>query len=159
MVEKKDDYTQYILIDNKGNNYILKETTPFQYVIILDNYTIPTSQFIEEYNKQTDQGKVVLNIKRFFMGIDDKNYGYSYSVLSESFKNNKYPTKNEFINYAKQNFFEKNEIEYITYEKENGVDIYKIKVKDAFGKSSDEKTLNMILRLKNGTDFEMSFGE
>lgn len=155
----QDNYTQYIFIDKNENYYILKEIAPFQYTVMLDNYTIPTNEFTEEYNKQAEAEKVVLNIKRFFMGIDDKNYGYSYSVLAESFKNNKYPTKNEFVNYVKQNFFEENEIEYINYEKENGVYIYKVKVKDASGNNENEKTLNIILRLKDGTNFEMSFGE
>lgn len=153
------DYTQYIFKDIDEEYYIFEETAPFQYKVMLDNYSIPTEDFTEQYGQSSEAEKVVLNIKRFFMGIDDKNYGYSYSVLSESFKNNKYPTKNEFINYVKQNFFEENEIEYITYEKENGVYIYKIKIKDATGKSTEEKALNIILRLKDGTDFEMSFGE
>lgn len=149
----------YLCKDNNDRYYIFKETAPFQYTVILDNYTIPTDEFTSEYKNQTDAKKVVLNIKRFFMGIDDKNYGYSYSVLSESFKTNKYPTKEEFVAYANKNFFEENEIEYITYKKENGGYIYKIKIKDATGKSKEEKTLNIIMKLKTGTDFEMSFGE
>lgn len=153
------DNTKYICIDEYKNYYIFNSTTAFQYTVMLDNYTIPTEDFTETYNSSSEPEKVVLNIKRFFMGIDDKNYGYSYSVLSEAFKNNNYPTKNDFINYVKQNFFEENEIEYIKYEKENGLYIYKIKIKDATGKSAGEKELNMILKLKSGTDFEMSFGE
>lgn len=150
---------QYLCKDNNDNYYIFKDTAPFQYTVMLDNYTIPTEEFKEEYNNSSETEKVILNIKRFFMGIDDKNYGYSYSVLSESFKNNKYPTKNDFVNYAKQNFFEENKIEYISYEKENGLYIYKIKLTDATGKRTDEKEFNIILKINSGTDFEMSFGE
>ena len=156
--EKNGNYTQYLLKDTKDNYYIFKEIAPFQYTVLLDNYTIPTDDFIQTYNESTEVEKVVLNIKRFFMGIDDKNYGYSYSVLSESFKGNKYPTKDAFVQYAKQNFFEENEIEYISCEKQNGLYIYKIKTKDATGKNTETKSLNMIVKLNNGTDFEMSFG-
>ena len=155
----KNGYTEYICSDKNFNYYIFKETAPFQYKLILDNYSIPTGNFEEEYKQKTDPEKVVLNIKRFFMGIDDKNYGYSYSVLSEAFKNNKYPTKNDFIKYVKQNFFEKNEIEYEKCEKENGIYIYEIKITDATGKIPEEKSFNIILKLRNGTDYEMSFGE
>lgn len=154
-----DDYTQYICVDKDNNYYIFNETAPFQYTLMLDNYAIPTEDFAEEYNKNSEAEKVILNIKRFFMGINDKNYGYSYSVLSEAFKDNKYPTKNDFINYAKQNFFDENEIEYESYEKENGVYIYKIKIKDATGKDTTEKEFNIIIKLNSGTDFEMSFGQ
>lgn len=157
--KNKTEYTQYIFKDTNGNYYIFKETAPFQYNVMLDNYTIPTEDFIETYNASKDAEKVVLNIKKFFMGIDDKNYGYSYSVLSEAFRNNKYLSKNDFINYAEQNFFEKNKIEYINYTEENGVYIYKIKISDATGKSAETKQFNMIIRLKEGTDFEMSFSQ
>lgn len=152
-------YTQYVFTDKNGNNYIFNETSPFQYTVMLDTYVIPTKDFIDTYNAKKEAEKVVLNIKRFFMGIDDQNYGYSYSVLSQAFKNNKYPTKNDFVNYAKENFFDKNEITYESYEKENGLYVYKIKIKDATGNSTEERGFNIIVRLKDGTDFEMSFGE
>ena len=155
----RNQYDEYICIDQNENYYIFKEISPLQYTVILDNYTIPAEDFIETYNSSSDVEKVILNIKKFFMGIDDKNYGYSYSVLSEAFKNNKYPTKNDFIKYAEQNFFEKNEIEYEKCEKENGIYIYEIKITDATGKIPEEKSFNIILKLRNGTDYEMSFGE
>lgn len=158
-MQNENGVKTYTFLDTYGEYYIFKVEAAMKYTVILDNYTIPTDEFTSEYKNQTDAKKVVLNIKRFFMGIDDKNYGYSYSVLSESFKTNKYPTKEEFVAYANKNFFEENEIEYITYKKENGGYIYKIKIKDATGKSKEEKTLNIIMKLKTGTDFEMSFGE
>lgn len=154
--ENSDTYT---CIDQNGNYYIFKEITPLKYTIILDNYTIPTEDFIEVYNSSREEEKVVLNIEKFFMGINDKNYKYSYNLLAESFRNNKYQSKEEFIKYVEANFFEKNEIEYNTYKEEKGVYIYKIKVSDATGKSAETKQYNMIVRLKEGTDFEMSFSE
>lgn len=149
----------YTFIDTYGKYYIFKVSAAMKYTVLMDTYSVSTEDFIETYNASKDNEKVVLNIKKFFMGIDDKNYGYSYNVLADSFKNNKYPTKNDFINYVKQNFFEKNKIEYINYTEENGVYIYKIKVSDAMGKIAKAKQFNIIIRLKEGTNFEMSFGE
>lgn len=156
--EEKTNWTEYLFKDKKGNYYIFKETAPFKYTVQLDNYTIPTQEFKQQYNGSSDKQKTAFNIKQFFKGIDDKNYGYSYNVLSESFKNNKYPTKGEFVNYVKQNFFDKNEIEYINWKKENNLYIYEIKITDATGKSSEEKKFNMIVKLNSGTNFEISFG-
>ena len=157
-IRMNEEYNRYICIDSVGNYYTFYATSALNYTVVLGNYAIPTEDFIQTYNESSEVEKVVLNIKRFYMGIDDKNYGYSYSVLSESFKGNKYPTKDAFVQYAKQNFFEENEIEYISCEKQNGLYIYKIKIKDATGKNTETKTLNMIVKLNNGTDFEMSFG-
>ncbi len=150
--------TQYICKDNYGKYYIFNETAPFQYKIILDTYTFPTEDFIQQYNKSLESEKVVLDIQRFFMGINDKNYGYSYSVLSSSFKNNNYPTREAFVNFATQNFFAENEVHYIQYEKQNDLYIYKIKLTDPTGVSTQEKNFNIIIRIGSGTDYEMSFG-
>ena len=155
----KNGIKTYIFEDSNGKYYIFKLTAAFQYTVMLDNYTIPMEDFIKTYNSSSDVEKVILNIERFFMGINDKNYGYSYSVLSDSFKSNKYPTKEEFVKYVQENFFEENEIEYVEYKKENNLYIYEIKIKDATGQSSEEKSYSMIVKLNNGTNFEMSFGE
>ena len=157
-IRKEKGYNRYICIDTEGSYYTFYATSPFNYTVVLGNYVIPIEDFTETYNSSTEVEKVVLNIKRFFMGIDDKNYGYSYNVLSQAFKENNYQTKDKFVQYVKQNFFEENKIQYISCEKQNGLYIYKIKITDATGKSAEEKSLNMIMKLNNGTDFEMSFG-
>jgi len=155
----KDGIKTYVFEDSYGKYYIFTVTSAMKYTVMLDNYVIPTEDFTETYNSSTEQEKVVLNIKKFFMGIDDKNYGYSYDLFADSFKNNKYSTKESFVNYAKQNFFEENEIEYIECKEQNGVYIYKIRLTDASGASAKQKEFNMIVKLNSGTDFEMSFGE
>ena len=93
------------------------------------------------------------------MGIDDKNYGYSYSVLSEGFRNNYFANKEDFISYAKQNFFEKNKIEYLSYEQEKGLNIHKIKLTDETGINQEERVFNMIVKLNDNAEFEMSFSK
>lgn len=157
--ENNKEYTQYTFKDTKENYYIFKEIAPFKYTVMLDNYSIPGEDFQEEYNMLSKDKKVILNIKRFFMGIDNKNYGYSYSVLSENFRNNKFASKEDFINYAKQNFFDENEIKYISFKEENGIFIYEIILTDATGKNSEERTFNMIMKLNSETNFEMSFSK
>lgn len=150
--------TIYTFEDSYGKYYTFKVTAAMKYTVILDNYTLPADDFLETYNKSSDPQKVVLNVKKFFMGIDDKNYGYSYSLLSDSFKTNKYPTKGDFVKYVKENFFEENNVEYVSYEEKNGLYIYKINITDATGKEEGKKSFNMIVKLNTGTDFEMSFG-
>lgn len=154
---KNGNYTEYLFKDSKGNYYIFRETAPFEYTVMLDSYVIPTADFTEQYNDSSEVEKVILNIKKFFMGIENKNYGYSYNLLSETFRSNEFPTKADFTNYIKQNLFEENEVNYTSYEKKNGLYIYNIEVTDATGNSSEEKTFNIIVRLNGGTDFEMSF--
>lgn len=158
-VKREEQGTRYICIDNYNNYYIFYEKAPLNYTVMLDTYTINLPEYVSKYKNAEEKEKVVLNIKRFFTGIDDKNYGYSYSVLSEEFKNNKYPTKNDFVNYVKENFFEKNQIEYKNVEVEKGVYVYKIGISDASKNTSEEKIFNIIVKLNSEADFEISFGE
>ena len=53
-IENYDSYKQYICVDQDSNYYIINETNPGQYELILDIYTIDIPIYIEEYNKATD---------------------------------------------------------------------------------------------------------
>ena len=58
-----NNYTEYTCMDQFENYYIFRENKVMDYSIILDNYTIPTEEFIEKYNSVNEQKKVVLNIQ------------------------------------------------------------------------------------------------
>ena len=48
-IDKNNDYTQYVLIDNLENYYIFRETSVMDYTVILDTYTIDLPEFLEKY--------------------------------------------------------------------------------------------------------------
>ena len=148
---------KYICKDQNENYYYFIETDGIlRYTAILDNYVIPSEEFIEQYNKMNEQEKVVTNIKKFIMGINDKSYYYVYNNLVNEFKDNYFKSLNDFENYVRENFFENNEIEYENFEEQNGVYIYTIKIHNADNEEeSIEKTI--VMKLNEGTDFEMSF--
>ena len=154
-VYNQDGYTQYICLDNNGNYYIFNETVPMEYSVILDSYTIDIPQFLERYNTSNTQTKIALNINKFINGINDKNYNYSYSVLADSFKQNQFPTINDFENYAKTNFYEVNEVQYISLTQQGSNYVYNIILKDK--NSNNQKNMTIVMKLGEETDFEMSF--
>ena len=61
-INKYDDYTEYICIDQYNNYYIFKETAVMQYTLQLDTYTIESEKFIQEYNASDDREKTMMNI-------------------------------------------------------------------------------------------------
>lgn len=148
-------YTQYYAIDENGKYYIFNAENPAKYKILLDTYTIDLPEFTEKYNSATEQQKVALNIDKFMQAINAKDYKYAYGCLADSFKNNYFKTQAEFENYAKENFFEINTIEYNEFNTQGDVYTYSVILKDK--STGDQKAKTFIMRLGEGTDFEMSF--
>lgn len=156
-VDEKDNYTQYVLIDQNGNYYIFNEKAVMDYKVILDTYTIDLPQFIEKYNNSSDAEKVLLNIQKVFEAINTGDYRYVYNKLDATFKQNNFPTEDAFETYVKQNFYKNNSIGYSNYKTSGDLHVYEISIKDKNNKTSPTKTKNFIMQLKEGTDFVMSF--
>ena len=152
-----DDYTQYVLIDQNGRYYIFNEKAVMDYTVILDTYTIDLPQFIEKYNSSTDAEKVLLNIQKVFEAINDGDYRYVYNKLDPTFRQNNFATETDFENYIKQNFYETNNLGYGNYKTSGDLHIYEISITDKNNESNPIKTKNFIMKLKEGTDFVMSF--
>ena len=156
-INQESDKKQYICIDTYGNYYIFNINGVMDYTVILDTYTINLPQFLEKYENGNEQVKVGMNIEKFISSINMKDYKYAYSCLADSFKANSYQTQESFEEYVKSNFFEKNKIEYESFSKEGENYIYEIKISDEQGISQDVKNVTIIMQLKEGTDFVMSF--
>ncbi len=150
-----DGTFQYVCLDNDKKYYIINEKSLLNFSILLDEYTTDIPQFIEKYNNSEIQKKVALNINRFISGINDKNYNYSYSILADSFKQNKFPNINIFEKYITENFFEENKLEFISFLQQGSNYVYNVKLKSKNDNIS--KDLTFVMKLGDETKFEMSF--
>ena len=151
-----DGYTQYIIKDQYDNYFIFKETAVLEYSILLDSYTIDLPQFTEEYNSADVQGKVNLNIQKFIQAINSKDYNYAYNCLSSGFKDNYFKSVEEFEKYVKENLYNNNNLEFKKFEEESNLYKYTINIINIENSNNIvEKTI--IMKLNEGTDFEMSF--
>lgn len=154
----ENGYTIYVFVDTKGRNYIFKETAPMKYTVIMDTYTVDIPEFLEKYNKGTVQEKVILNLNKFMLALNDGDYKYAYGKLSDSFKANYFKTQAEFENYVKANFFENNKFEYTKFGNDtNTYYTYDVTITDANVKEMSQKNKKFIMRLGSGTEFELSF--
>lgn len=156
-VTQQGKETQYVMIDQNGAYYIIREKGVLDYTILLDTYTIDLPEFTQKYENSTDEQKVLLNIQKFFEAINHQDYTYAYSKLDETFKNNNFKTIAEFEAYMKKNFFGKNKLAAGKVEKQGNIYLYDINMSDATGKDTTIKKKNFVMQLKEGTDFVMSF--
>jgi len=81
---------QYVIIDQNGHYYIIREKGVLDYSVILDTYTIDLPEFTAKYNNSTDEQKVLLNIQKCFEAINQQDYKYVYNKLDETFRNNNF---------------------------------------------------------------------
>ena len=150
------EYTQYIVIDQYGKYYIFNANKAQDYKILLDSYTIDLPQFIEKYDKSNSVEKVGYNIQKCIEAINNKDYNYVYNKLDDEFKQNNYPAEEKFIESVKENLFESNIIKTVSSLNEGNIYVFDITISDANDKNK-EKSMSIIMQLKEGTDFVMSF--
>ena len=158
VTDGENNTKQYIIIDQNGRYYIIREKNVLDYSILLDTYTIDLPEFLAKYNNSTDEQKVLLNIQKCFEAINQQDYQYMYNKLDETFRKNNFETLETFETYAKKNFFSKNKLAVGKTEKQGNLYLYDITISDATGKDTTTKKKNFVMQLKEGTDFVMSFG-
>lgn len=156
-IDKKSNYTQYVLIDNLENYYIFRETAVMNYTVILDTYTIDLPEFVEKYEKATEEDKVILNLQKCFEALNNKDYKYVYNKLDSTFKTNNFKTEVDFEKYIKTNFFESNKAKSSNGKKQGDVYTYEITITDKAEKETKTVKKTFVMKLKEGTDFVMSF--
>ncbi len=154
-VETYEEYMQYICQDTDEKYYIFNAQYPMDYSVILDVYTINTPYFENIYNKSTEEEKAKLNLEKIQEALNNKDYKYIYNKLNATFKANNFATENQFESYMENNFFDKNKITYNSAEKQGDAWLFASKVASAY--STEAKEINIVIKLNEGTDFEMSF--
>ena len=152
-----DGYTQYVIMDQYGNYYIFNETAAMSYTVILDTYTVDLPEFTEQYNSANNGERAGLNLQRAFDAINNKDYEYVYNKLDDTFKENNFPTLDEFEEYITENFYNSNNVTYSNYKSSGGLHMYDATIVDAENEESSPITKTFIIKLLDGTDFTMSF--
>lgn len=147
---------QYIIIDNFDNYYKFTETGINKYIVALDNYTLQTDEETKKYNKLSSQEKAITNVDKVMKLINEKNYSTVYNYLNSEFKNTYFPTLDRFTNYMKQNFFDNNIVGQMTVGNQGDNYIVTVPYKEFLSAAAEEKEVVFLVRLKEGTNFELS---
>lgn len=156
LVNNEDGYKQYVCKDQYGNVYIFEEKAIMDYTVMLDTYTIETDKFRDTYNRaEKNQQKVMMNIDKWIMMLNRRDYEAAYEVLDETFKKNYFGSEQNFEQFMRENYAYHYKVTYSNYEEETDLGIQTISLMDVTEKESKE--LKIIMKLKDNTDFVMSF--
>lgn len=166
MVNTEGQTTQDVAKDKYGKTYVFKGDNLFDISIQLDTYTIETSSFKEEYENGDEQKKVQMNIYKFILMINNQDFQRAYEILDENFRNNYFPTVDDFKNYLDLHAYKYNDMEATNFTVNGNVYTCGISLTDlSQGLSNNgteggsgyvyEWTFNVALG--EGTDFTLSF--
>lgn len=168
LVNVKDNITEYVCMNQYQNTYMFDEKSPMEYTVKLDTYTITTDKFKTEYKKGNDQTKVLMNINKFILMINNQDFSAAYNVLDQTFRDNYFKTQDIFEDYVKRNMYRYNEIQFGQFENNGNVYVCEASLSDLTeGKYKDETkgtggsgyiySWKFMMQLKEDTDFVMSF--
>lgn len=156
-INRYDNYTEYVCIDQNGEYYIFNENSVNNYSMILDTYTIDLPEFISKYNSAEEQVKVGMNIEKIISAVNSHDYSYVYNKLDETFRNNNFSNINSFIQFIENNFFDTNNVSYNEFKNLGGVYTYNLDISNK--ENSDEiKNISIIVKLLENREFVISFG-
>lgn len=156
LISDEEKYTQYVCVDKNGYYYIIRENGIKKYTMILDPYTIDLPEFLEKYNKANTVEKVGYNIQKCLEAITNEDYLYVYDKLDFEFKAVNYPTLESFEKEMKTKLFRRNIVTEVSSLNEGSTYVYKLTIQNAED-STKEQEITVIMQLKEGTDFVMSF--
>lgn len=159
LVNDYDGYKEYVCKDKYENVYIFKEIGIMEYTVKLDNYTIMTDKFKEEYEKSDEQNKVMMNIDKWIQMLNNRDYTSAYNMLDETFKNNKFNgDENVFEEYMRNKYPLHYKASYVQFKKQSG-DIYvqQVFLLEIGGETEQGEEINIVMKLEGDTEFVMSF--
>lgn len=153
----ENDINYCVCTDSYGNYYIFRILDVMNYKLMLDTYTINTTEFLARYEEAETDVKVALNINKVFEAINNKDYNYVYNRLDSNYKNSYFTTLDIFKTFMSNNLFEKNEIEFDKYEESENSCKYSLIVKDASGQNKNQILMTITMQLGENTDFTIKF--
>jgi len=152
-----DDTVEYSCIDNYGKYYIFKEASTMQYSLMLDNYTIMTTEDLKYYNELDEFDKSKYNLVKFINMVNMQDYNAIYNSLDNTFKNNNFKNVNDLQSFIQKNMYNISSVEIDDIE-DNNKGVYGFScIITNMNNTEETKTMTVIINQSEGTDFTMSF--
>lgn len=159
LVNRYEDYTEFVCKDQFQNVYVIKETAVMDYTVELDDYTLDYKfqDMVNEYNSSNDQYKIAYNINKWVKMANSRDYDAAYKVLDKTFRETEFGSVEKFEEYMRRAFPEHYEIEFGEFNKESGIYTLKVIFNDVTGNEQNRKEKTILMRLEDDMNFVMSF--
>lgn len=153
----KNNYTDYICTDQYNNYYIFRQQNGImRYSVFLDSYTIELETFKTAYEEGDANSKISSQIDKFRQMINMRDYNAIYSKLNAVFKQNNFNDVQSLKEYLQNTVYEINDIEIDDSYLNEDYYICECTLRNSKNTNEDKK-INIIIKLINYNDFEISF--
>ena len=89
-----DDNVEYICTDKYQHQYLFNVSSVMNFTVKLDTYTIEDEEVREKYEKAKDNKKVQMNVDKWIMMLNNRDYKAAYDALDETFRNDNWINSN-----------------------------------------------------------------
>lgn len=96
-------------------------------------------------------------VKSFIDAIENKEYDEAYDMLYDEFKNNYFPTIDDFENYCLKKFPKFCDVEHTNIERNGDVYVLWVTLSDALAGKQSAVEINFVIQENDLNDFVMSF--
>lgn len=93
----------------------------------------------------------------YFKYIEKKEYENAYNLLYAEFKQNYFPTLEQYIEYIEKTYPKYWALNYDDITRQGNIYVIRLEVLDVLGSKEDERVQRIVLRENNYNNFEMSF--
>lgn len=146
--EEEEDYKLYKGTDKYGNYYHIIETAYMEYTVILDNYTM------QDYSNSSTEEKIEKSAEKFILMVNAADYTNAYKLLEPTFRATYFPTEQDFINYVKNNWYERN---IIASKEVIDEGICNVVIKETIATTSNKMEKQFKVTLGEGMQFTIKF--
>lgn len=113
-----------------------------------------------ELNRLKDMGerdRMEYYVSKFITSLGNKSYEYAYSLLYDEYKDNYFPTLEDFEKYVKTKLPSRLSVEYTNIERIGEIYVLWVTLKNPIGTEQNEVEMNFIVKENALNDFVMSF--
>ena len=157
LVERGNGYIDYVAKDQFENIFVFRATAAMVYTVKLDTYTIETPEFLTAYRNANRQQRVSMNVDKWFMMLNNRDYAAAFNVLNEEFRTTRFVDKENFEAFMRQHYPLHYTIRTERYTEEGRSSIQTVTIRDIQRPNEIIATFNIVMQLREGTGFEMSF--
>lgn len=112
---------------------------------------------VSELAGKGERERMEYYVKSFIDAVENKNYEDAYDMLYDDFKNNFFPTLDEFEKYVKNTFPTLCNLEYTNIERNGDVYVLWITLSDTLAGKDSAVEMNFVVQENDLNDFVMSF--
>ncbi len=121
------------------------------------DYLSTNEEKIKYLSNLGERDRIEFYCNEFLKCIQNENYEEAYNLLYNDFKQNYFPTFDEFKDYIKKTYPYEFAVDYDDITRQGDIYVLRLKILDVLGSRENEKIQRIVIRENNYNDFVISF--